>query len=370
VDVDRLQRLAARPLDEDDPAGRRPANLSVMHGVPRGAARRPRRRHARRRDAGRGFPPRNVDRPAGDVSRPPSVSVVTCVYNGGRRLAHAIESVLAQTFGGFEYLIVDDGSGDDTAAVAAAFAARDRRIRLLRDDVNRGIGAAFNRAVAAAAGDLLVVQDHDDLSHPSRLEHFVALFTRRQAVGVAGSHVVVAGLDGGVAGVYRPPSGALRLRWESLFRCAVPFHAAAFRREAVARAGGASAAFSVSADYELLTRMMRSVDADVVPHELVTYRTHPAQTTRTRGERAHREAVLATATWWHYWLDCPASLGDVDVVYRAFNGLAAAPAEASRACAIVDDLLSRVIAREAVSDADRAYLSASVAAKRAAAGVT
>jgi len=97
------------------------------------------------------------------VSRP-LVSVVLPVFDGERFLAEAIESALAQTWPAVEVVVVDDGSADRSAEIAASYP-----VRLLRQD-NSGVAAARNRGVEAAAGGLLAFLDQDDLWLPEKLE--------------------------------------------------------------------------------------------------------------------------------------------------------------------------------------------------------
>src|SRR3546814_15966767 len=80
--------------------------------------------------------------------------MVMPVHNGARWLADAIESVLAQDFGAFELILVDDASRDGSPAIMADAAARDPRVRLLRPDANVGLPAATNPGFAAAPGAL------------------------------------------------------------------------------------------------------------------------------------------------------------------------------------------------------------------------
>ena len=69
----------------------------------------------------------------------PKVSVLMSVYNGETYLRQAIESILNQTFGDFEFIIVDDGSTDQSLGILEAWAERDSRIRILRNDSNLGL---------------------------------------------------------------------------------------------------------------------------------------------------------------------------------------------------------------------------------------
>jgi succinoglycan biosynthesis protein ExoO len=104
----------------------------------------------------------------------PVVSVITANFDGAAHLPAAIGSVLNQTLGALELIIVDDASSDDSAVIAAAAAEKDSRVRLLVQDRNAGPGAARNRAIAAARGRFVAILDSDDLMAPDRLHRLVA----------------------------------------------------------------------------------------------------------------------------------------------------------------------------------------------------
>jgi glycosyltransferase involved in cell wall biosynthesis len=113
----------------------------------------------------------------------PAVSVIMPAYNVAPYIGEAIESVLAQTFTDFELLVVDDGSTDDTAAIAKRFADGDSRIRLLRQD-NRGLAAARNTALRHARAGALALLDSDDLWMPRFLEAQLAMLDARPDVDI------------------------------------------------------------------------------------------------------------------------------------------------------------------------------------------
>jgi glycosyltransferase involved in cell wall biosynthesis len=98
----------------------------------------------------------------------PAISVLFPVYNGERFLAEALESVLGQSFGDFELLIVDDGSTDGSAEMIARYAAADRRVRPIPLGRNVGLIRALNAALPQAAAPLLARMDADDISFPRR----------------------------------------------------------------------------------------------------------------------------------------------------------------------------------------------------------
>ena len=115
------------------------------------------------------------------------VSIVTPCFNPGPFLREAVESVLAQTYGSWELLLVDDGSTDGSTAIARAFAAaHPDRIRCLAHEggVNRGASASRNLATRHARGDLIAFLDADDVYLPDKLEAQVPLLDAHPEAGM------------------------------------------------------------------------------------------------------------------------------------------------------------------------------------------
>lgn len=115
----------------------------------------------------------------------PAVSVIIPCFEQARYLSEAVQSVVDQTFTDWEIIIVDDGSPDDTAQVAAALIERHgERIRLLQQP-NGGVARARNAGIAAALGKYILPLDADDRLHPEMLEETVRLLASDPAVGIA-----------------------------------------------------------------------------------------------------------------------------------------------------------------------------------------
>jgi glycosyltransferase involved in cell wall biosynthesis len=108
-------------------------------------------------------------------------------YNSAPYLKEAVESILGQSFHDFELIIVDDGSTDNSPGLLAQYAARDRRIRILRNDVNRGIVFALNRGLEMCRGEYLVRMDADDIAMPDRLERQIAFMDAHPDVAALGA---------------------------------------------------------------------------------------------------------------------------------------------------------------------------------------
>ncbi len=116
----------------------------------------------------------------------PLVSVVMPVYNSEEYVAEAIESVLGQTFSDFEFIIVDDGSQDRSPEIIREYERRDERVRLLRQESNRGVSFARNRGIDASGSDIVAFMDSDDVSLPARLEQQVRFLQDNPEIGAVG----------------------------------------------------------------------------------------------------------------------------------------------------------------------------------------
>lgn len=108
----------------------------------------------------------------------PLVSVIIPVYNGGRYLRAALESVFAQTYRAFEVIVIDDGSTDDSAAIAQSFPD----VRYIHQS-NQGVAAARNNGIEAARGEFFAFIDQDDLWSPEKLRLQVGYLLSHPEIG-------------------------------------------------------------------------------------------------------------------------------------------------------------------------------------------
>ncbi len=118
----------------------------------------------------------------------PRLSILLPCRDAAEHLGGAIASLEAQTFTDYEVLAVDDGSTDGTASVLEAWAARDRRVRVIRTP-RRGLVPALAAALEAARGELVARMDADDVAEPERLARQVALLDARPDVVACGTQV-------------------------------------------------------------------------------------------------------------------------------------------------------------------------------------
>jgi len=103
----------------------------------------------------------------------PALTVIMSVYNGAKHLPEAIESILNQTFGEFRFVIVDDGSTDETGTILDDYARKDQRLVVVHQK-NAGLTTTLNRIIATTDGELIARMDGDDISLPHRFEKQIA----------------------------------------------------------------------------------------------------------------------------------------------------------------------------------------------------
>ncbi len=195
---------------------------------------------------------------------PPTISVLLPVFDAGPWLDEALRSLRAQTFADFEVLLQDDGSRDDSLAIASRHAAADRRI-LVETKEHRGIVPALNDASARARGALLVRMDADDVALPERLARLHALAAANPDVGFFSSRVRYVPREAVREGMLRYEAwvNALvtheEIRRDRFVECPLPHPTWAIRRSVFAALGGYRDG-DFPEDYDLF---LRACDAGV-----------------------------------------------------------------------------------------------------------
>lgn len=209
----------------------------------------------------------------------PAISVAMSVYNGERFLVQAIDSILGQTFGDFEFLILDDGSTDGTPDIIRGHAARDPRIRpIIRE--NRGLIASLNELLGAAHAPIVARMDADDISLPERFARQVAFLDAHPDYGVVGCWTEDIDEDGGpyrLTGRDHPQDHDTFLKHIEHGWPLICHPAAMFRRDIVLAVGGYHAAFRHCEDYDLWLRLASVTRLASIPERLIRYRHYENQ---------------------------------------------------------------------------------------------
>ena len=129
----------------------------------------------------------SVRQAGGDGRDGPLISVIMSSFNSSETIGYAINSIISQTYGNWELIVVDDCSTDDTANVVEGF--RDRRIRMIRNGENAGPYVSRNNALKIAKGSFIAIQDADDSAHPMRLSFQMSILEKTDCVASTTGHV-------------------------------------------------------------------------------------------------------------------------------------------------------------------------------------
>jgi glycosyltransferase involved in cell wall biosynthesis len=124
------------------------------------------------------------------TSTGPLVSVLICAYNAERFIEATMRSVLGQTYGQMEVLVLDNASADRTAEVLANLGEEDPRVKLFRGKRNLGAYGGLNYLLERAAGEYIAIQDHDDLWRPDKLAAQIAVLERDEAYVGCGTAII------------------------------------------------------------------------------------------------------------------------------------------------------------------------------------
>lgn len=206
----------------------------------------------------------------------PRISVAMSVYNDDAFLGAAIESVLAQDFGDFEFLIVDDGSSDRSGAIIDDYARRDSRIRAIHQE-NRGLIASLNRMVAEVRAPLIARMDGDDICLPDRFGRQVAFLDAHPDHGVVGSNFYNLGRNGRIESAAPHPLDHAAIVDALRFGSPICHPSVMMRRDVVVAAGGYRPAYRHCEDFDLWLRLSERTQLANLPDRLLHYRRSDSQ---------------------------------------------------------------------------------------------
>ncbi len=219
----------------------------------------------------------------------PKVTVLMPVYNGESYLRETIESILAQTFRDFEFLIVDDGSEDTTPLIIDSYC--DNRIKVLKNATRLKLSGALNRGLDEARGDFVARMDADDLALPERLARQVEFLEQNIEVGICGAWINRFGK--GRNYVDKNFVHEADIKAYSLFDCPF-FHPTVMMRKSLLdkyslRYDGD---YYPTEDYELWTRAVDYFPCANIGKVLLKYRVHKASMTNADWSNMDSKGVL------------------------------------------------------------------------------
>lgn len=227
------------------------------------------------------------------MSKTPTVSVVMPVYNAQEYLREAVESILAQTFSDFEFIIINDGSTDRSESILQEFQRQDKRIRLVSRS-NTGIVVALNEGIGNASGRYIARMDADDIALPELFAKQVAFLEDAPDYVAVGTCVLMIDPDG-----WPVMPANLKMSHEEIDEAhmagcgAFPHSGSMIRRDVVQSVGGYRQETQYAEDIDLWLRLAEIGKLTNYPEVLLRYRLHAKSIGHSR--RVEQEQALNVA---------------------------------------------------------------------------
>jgi glycosyltransferase involved in cell wall biosynthesis len=203
-------------------------------------------------------------------------------------LPEAVTSILSQSMGDFELVIVDDASTDATPQYLiegghSTLWKRDSRVRVLRNKTNLGVAESLNRGLDACHGEYIARMDADDIAEPDRLSTQLEFLESHPDIGIVGSSRLLIDESGRPIRNAPAMSDDLSIRWKCLLGNPLPHPTVMFRRKILEQHSlRYDAAFRSAQDYELWTRLLQVTRAANISRPLLRYRVSPSSISQLR----------------------------------------------------------------------------------------
>lgn len=228
----------------------------------------------------------------------PELSVAMTVYNAERYVSAAVESILGQTHRDFEFIIVDDGSGDGSRGILETYAKRDSRIRLVSRP-NTGISKARNETLDMARGKYFAIIDADDIAKPHRLERQLDFLKNHDSCVCVGAWFDVIDEAGRFLITLETPAADAEIQ-QSLLEghAAICQPVSMLRKEAVERVGRFDESLAPAEDLDLYLKLGEIGELANLPESLLRYRIHAKSASSRDRERQYNGARTACERAW------------------------------------------------------------------------
>lgn len=207
----------------------------------------------------------------------PKVTVLMSVYNGERYLSAAIDSILKQTFTDFEFLIINDGSSDNTPKILKNY--KDARIKIINNQRNVGLTRSLNKGLHLAKGDYIARQDADDISLPERIQKQVDFMEENKNVVLLGTAISLIDEDGNIMRDIQYPISHFVIRKALKKHNCFCHGSVMFKKQYVRDLGGYREVFKTAQDYDVWLRLSEKHEVANLRDRVYQYRFNPSSVT-------------------------------------------------------------------------------------------
>lgn len=216
------------------------------------------------------------------------VTVLLPVFNGEEYLRETMHSILKQTYLNFEFLIIDDGSTDNSPEIINSF--QDSRIRLLKNPTRLKLSGALNRGIEEARGKYIARMDADDIAFPNRLAAQVEFLDSHPEIGMCGTAIEIFGKEPERIDIY--PKATEDIRSYGLFDCPFCHPSVMFRKELFNKFNlRYNGEYYPTEDYELWSRVIELFPTANLGQVLLRYRIHDKSMTGADWDEMDKKAT-------------------------------------------------------------------------------
>jgi len=202
----------------------------------------------------------------------PEISIIMTVFNGQSFIGQTIDSILNQTFGYFELIIVNDNSSDNTREIIERYSQKDSRIITINNPENYGTFISANLGLKIARGVYIARSDSDDISHPTRFENQINFFKSHDEIGLLGTNGFHIDEKNRIIYPFSHFNDDLNIRWGNLFNSQFIHSSIMFRRSLILQAGMYREEFKYAQDYEFSSRLLNYTKGANLQERLIFWR--------------------------------------------------------------------------------------------------
>ena len=220
----------------------------------------------------------------------PILSVLMPVFNSELFVAEAIESILNQTFKGFELLILDDCSTDKSLEIIKNYESKDSRIKVYQNEKNLGVVASRNKLINLSKGKYIALLDSDDVAIETRLEKQINFLEANPEIGMVGAYPVIIDENSKKTGKWWFETDPQKLKIELFFHSPFLSSSIVIRKSALPQ-NCYDSRFPVAEDFDLYSKISENSDIANIPEFLVKYRINSKGLSKSNTEKMERLSV-------------------------------------------------------------------------------
>ena len=205
--------------------------------------------------------------------REPYISVIMSVYNSEKYLSESIESILNQTFSDFEFIIIDDGSIDNSLDIIEMYSKKDSRIQIIRNEINIGLTKSLNKGITFAKGKYIARMDADDISMPERFKTQLEFLEKNLNIYVVGTNIICVNEAGNYLYECNFPNSPNIIKWNLYFSNQLAHPSVMMRSDLFLICGYKyDESYRYAQDYELWQNISRNYQISNITKPLLIYR--------------------------------------------------------------------------------------------------